>query len=159
MSNLRILEMNEIRNAITSLLDGPAPRAEKAHALADLIRKLRNYRWVGVYDVGPELASIIAYSGSGAPAYLKFPVTKGLTGAATREKRTVVVGDVLADSRYLTAFGTTRSEIIVPVLDEKTGAVIGTIDVESEQPNAFSDDDQRMLEDCARAARPLWTLN
>jgi putative methionine-R-sulfoxide reductase with GAF domain len=39
-----------------------------------------------------------------------------------------VVGDVRIDSRYLTAFGNTLSEIIIPVLDDKTGAVIGTID-------------------------------
>jgi len=41
------------------------------------------------------------------------------------------------DPRYLTAFGNTLSEIIIPVLDEKNGAVVGTIDVESERANAF----------------------
>jgi putative methionine-R-sulfoxide reductase with GAF domain len=69
-----------------------------------------------------------AYSGPSAPAYPQFPVTKGLTGVAVREKRVVVVGDVRTDSRYLTAFGSTLSEIIIPVLDEKTGAVVGTIE-------------------------------
>src|SRR6266567_5670862 len=41
------------------------------------------------------------------------------------------------DPRYLTAFGNTLSEIIIPVLDEKSSVVVGTIDVESEQANAF----------------------
>ncbi len=141
---------------IASILATRADRTAKARKIADFIRSLRSYRWVGVYDVGPELVSIIAYSGPSAPAYPQFPVTKGLTGAAIREKKTVVVGGVRNDPRYLTAFGNTLSEIIIPVPDEKTGAVVGTIDVESELANAFSDEDRRMLEDCASVARPLW---
>jgi putative methionine-R-sulfoxide reductase with GAF domain len=56
----------------------------------------------------------------------------------------------------LTAFGSTKSEIIVPVLDEKSGEVVGTIDVESELVNAFSPEDQRALERIAKAGRHLW---
>jgi GAF domain-containing protein len=148
--------MCETTDEIASILAAPIDRTEKAQQIAERIRETHNYRWVGIYDVGPEVVSIVAYSGPGAPAYPTFAVTKGLTGAAIREKRTVVVGDVTSDSRYLTAFGNTRSEIVIPVLDEKTGTVVGTIDVESELPNAFSEDDQRILEECARAARPLW---
>jgi putative methionine-R-sulfoxide reductase with GAF domain len=147
---------SKVTNSINLVLKSPGTRAEKAQQITDLIRVTGNYRWVGVYDVGPELVSIIAYSGPGAPTYSQFPVTKGLTGAAICEKKPVVVGDVLADPRYLAAFGTTRSEIIIPVLHEKTGSVVGTIDVESEQPNAFSEEDQRMLEACAKAACGLW---
>ena len=71
-------------------------------------------------------------------------------------QKTVVVGDVRSDPRYLTAFGTTLSEIIIPFLDEKTGAVVGTIDVESKQANAFSLEDQKLLEACVRVARLIW---
>jgi GAF domain-containing protein len=142
--------------SITAVLRKEITRTEKARKVAGFIRNLRGYRWVGIYDVGPELVSIVAHSGPSEPAYPRFPVGRGLTAAAIREKQTVVVGDVTSDPRYLTAFGNTRSEIIIPVLDEKTGAVIGTIDVESERPNAFSKDDQRILEQCARSARPLW---
>ena len=145
-----------ITNSIAAVLREGVARTEKARKIADFIRNLGAYRWVGVYDVGPELVSIIAFSGPGAPAYPQFPITQGLTAAAIRGKGTIVVGDVQDDPRYLTAFGSTRSEIIIPVLDEKTSAVVGTIDVESEQANAFSEEDQSTLEDCARAARPLW---
>src|SRR5207253_9617900 len=65
----------------------------------------------GVYDVGKEMVSIIAYSGPGAPAYPTFPISKGLTGSVIREKATVVVADVRKDSRYLTAYGSTLAEI------------------------------------------------
>lgn len=65
-------------------------------------------------------------------------------------------GDVSADPRYLTAFGSTRSEIIVPVLDAEANNVVGTIDVESEEQNAFSKDVQDLLESCSAVIRPLW---
>jgi L-methionine (R)-S-oxide reductase len=138
----------KITDAIASAVSSRSGRVEKARKVAELIRGERNYRWVGVYDVGPEMVSIIAFSGPSAPAYPQFPITKGLTGGAIREKKTVVVGDVRIDSRYLTAFGNTLSEIIIPVLDDKTGAVIGTIDVESNRANAFTPQGQTMLEKC-----------
>jgi len=68
----------------------------------------------------------------------------------------VNVGDVAADPRYLTAFGTTRSEIIVPVFDGTSESVVGTIDIESEKPNAFPEDVQALLEDCSKVIQPLW---
>jgi L-methionine (R)-S-oxide reductase len=145
--------LNQIRTTAASGGD----RAERAKRLAELIRKLGEYRWVGVYDVGAENVSIIAWSGPGAPEYPTFPVTKGLTGAAIAHKKAVVVGDVRNDPRYLTAFGNTLSEIIVPVISPD-GRVIGTVDVESEKANAFSASDQQMIQQCAEAALPVWLL-
>jgi L-methionine (R)-S-oxide reductase len=146
----------ETLKRIRSITSGSGDRAERARQLAEAARSLGNYRWAGVYDVGSEMVSIIAYSGPGAPAYPTFPVTQGLTASAIREKATVVAGDVRSDSRYLTAFSSTLSEIIVPILDPRQGTVIGTIDVESERANAFSASDQQLLEACACAAMPLW---
>jgi putative methionine-R-sulfoxide reductase with GAF domain len=146
--------LNQIRSTAASGGD----RAERAKRLAELIRKLGEYRWVGVYDVGAENVSIIAWSGPSAPEHPTFPVSQGLTGAAIREKRAIVVGDVSNDPRYLTAFGSTLSEIIVPVFAPGEQRVIGTIDVESEQANAFSSRDQQLIEQCAQAALPLWLL-
>src|ERR1700728_387584 len=120
--------------------------------------KLGGYRWVGVYDVGAEQVSIIAWSGASAPEHPTFPVGQGLTGAAIEHRRAVVAADVRNDPRYLTAFGSTVSEIIVPVLVPGENRVIGTVDVESEQANAFSARDQQMIEQCAQAALPLWLL-
>jgi putative methionine-R-sulfoxide reductase with GAF domain len=62
----------------------------------------------------------------------------------------------MADPRYLTAFCTTRSEIIVPVFDADGKNVVGTIDVESEEPNAFNQDIQDLLQACSVVIRPLW---
>jgi L-methionine (R)-S-oxide reductase len=147
--------LNQIRAAAATGGD----RAERAKRLAELIRKLGDYRWVGVYDVGAENVSIIAWSGPSAPEYSAFPVNKGLSGAAIQQRKAVVVGDVRSDPRYLTAFDSTLSEIIVPVLAPGEERVIGTIDVESAQANAFGPRDQQMIERCVQAALPLWLLD
>jgi putative methionine-R-sulfoxide reductase with GAF domain len=150
---------DETLKRIRSIVAGKGEHAERARQLAEAVRSLGNYRWTGVYHVGKEMVTIIGYSGPGAPAYPTFPITEGLTGAAIREKATVVVGDVRTDPRYLTAFGSTLSEIIVPIVDPRSGMVIGTLDVESARANAFSARDQKWLEECSRAALPLWVMN
>jgi putative methionine-R-sulfoxide reductase with GAF domain len=68
----------------------------------------------------------------------------------------VIVGDVTKDPRYLTTFSSTRSEIVIPVLHSATGATLGIIDIESERPNAFKDDDRVFLEECASLLVPLY---
>ena len=146
--------LNEIRSIAASGND----RAAKAKRLAERIQVLGRYRWVGIYEVGAELVSILSWNGPSAPKYAEFPVSKGLTGSAIQQKKTVVVGDVRNDSRYLTAFGDTLSEIIVPVLAPGSDRVIGTVDVESDLANAFSERDQQSIEHCAQAALPLWLL-
>jgi len=150
--------VNNTLNQIRMIAAGADDRATKAKRLAEMIQKLGGYRWVGVYDVGAELVSIIAWSGPSAPEFPTFPAAKGLTSAAINEKKTLIVGDVRNDPRYLIAFGNTRSEIIVPVLDPSGERVIGTVDVESEKANAFSPSDQQLIEQCAQAALPLWLL-
>jgi L-methionine (R)-S-oxide reductase len=149
--------VNNTLNLIRSMAMGGDDRAAKAKRLAELVRTLGSYRGVGVYDVGPEQVSVIAWSGPNAPEFPTFPVTKGLTGAAIQEKKAVIVGDVRNDPRYLTAFGSTLSEIIVPVLSPD-GRVLGTVDVESQNTNAFTDRDREMIEQCIQAALPLWLL-
>ena len=151
--------MERALDKIRALASGSGDRRDRAHKIAEMIRELGPYRWAGLYDVGPEMVSNVAWSGPAAPAYPDFPVTKGLTGSAIREKKAVIVGDVLTDPRYLTNLGTTLSEIIIPILDRDGGRVLGTLDVESEKANAFSDDDRKKLEQCADASLALWLAN
>ena len=63
--------------------------------------------------------------------------------------------NVQEDPRWLTTFGTTRSEIIVPVLIGNA-RVVGLIDVESDQLKFFSEDDERFLTQCASLLTPLF---
>ena len=133
-------------------------RVAALQEIADLLRSSGNYRWVGLYDVNyvKKIVENIVFSGPGAPEYLTFPITKGLTARAISNRQTVNVVDVSADPSYLTAFGSTRSEIIVPVFDRLNQKVVGTIDVESEQPSAFNDEVQFTLENLAKEIRTFW---
>lgn len=150
--------MNNVLGQIRMTAAGADDRAVRAKRLAELVRKLGDYRWVGVYEVDAETVSIIGWNGPGAPAHPTFPASRGLTGAAIKERKAVNVGDVRSDPRYFPAFSDTISEIIVPVLDPSGERVIGTVAVESERANAFGPSDQRMIEQCAQAALPLWLI-
>lgn len=146
---------------VTDLGNGCCSHAsgvERRHLLqAPGIHDVGSFRWAGLYDVGDEQDSAIAGTGSPASTIATFPLSKGLSGDAVRTRAPVVVGDVATDTAHMTAFPSAKSEIIVPVLVRET--VLGTIDVESENVDAFSNPDVRVLQDCARAARQLWALN
>lgn len=117
------------RNKLIADLEGIVARSSTSRTaslqlIVDTIRQSGSYGWVGLYDIDHTagVGKKIAWSGPGAPAYPEFPITKGLTGVAVAERRTVNVGDVSADEHYLTAFGTTKSEIIVPYIRQPASA-------------------------------------
>jgi GAF domain-containing protein len=150
-STTLLLKLGTIATQTTS-------RTDSLQRIANVLRTTGDYRWVGLYDVDHATQTVtnIVYSGPGAPEYPTFSMMKGLTGGAIESKKTVNVGDVFVDPRYLTAFGTTESELIVPIFDTKGDNVIGTIDIESELRNAFNMDTQRLLEECAKVIAALW---
>lgn len=142
-------------DALRALGRGHGDRTSKAQRAIDLIRELGSYRWAGLYDVLPSEIAVIAWSGPQAPTYPRFPVAKGLNGACVASRKPVIVQDVASDSRYLTTIGGTRGEMIQPVFD-RAGAVVGTIDVESDRVNAFTSRDQELLSVCAENISWLW---
>ncbi len=58
--------------ALAAVADTEAPREDRARAAAEIVRGARDYRWVGIYDVGDEEISAVAYTGSEAPAHPRF---------------------------------------------------------------------------------------
>jgi L-methionine (R)-S-oxide reductase len=148
--------MGELDREVGAIVSGPEGPGPKALRIADAIRRAGAYRWVGIYQVGPEEIAAMGWSGPGPPEHPRFPVTEGLCGAAVAQRATVVVGDVSADARYLTTLGTTRSEIVVPVFAADRQRVVGLIDVESQHKDAFSGADRGLLERCALMMAPLW---
>jgi L-methionine (R)-S-oxide reductase len=118
MSNSGTL-LSRVLEAVTK---PPGPRMEKLQKIAAALRETAGFRWVGLYDIDHVKDEVInlAWDGPATPEYPVFPIGKGLTGKVIVEKRIVNVGDVSADPRYLTALGSTRSEIIVPILNDET---------------------------------------
>lgn len=125
---------------------------------AEMVRTERDYRWIGIYKIERGDFVIAAGTGNEPPAYPRFPKTQGLCGAVAESGKTLIVEDVRKDLRWLPAFWTTQSEIVVPIVCEANGRVIGVIDVESEKRNAFTEDDRDFLEHVAGVmARRLCT--
>lgn len=146
---------NELLEAVRATAELRIARESRSERIADLIRTATGRRWVGVYEVTSAEVVNLAWSGPAAPAHPRFPVERGLTGAAISTRETVVSNDVSRDPRYLTALASTGSELIVPVI--VGDRVVGTLDVEDERTDAFSDDDRLLFERVAAEMRPLYT--
>lgn len=72
------------------------------------------------------------------------PITQGVTGRVARTGEPCYVPDIREDEDYLEFNLPTRSELCVPIkIEEK---VIGVLNTESPELNAFNDDDERLLQ-------------
>jgi len=111
-----------------------------------------DYSWVGIYLVEGDDLVLGPWKGPEATEHARIPVGQGICGAAAATGRTEVVDDVNADSRYVACFPSTRSEIVVPIAYE--GRVVGEIDIDSDRPAAFGDDDRAFLERVALLISP-----
>ncbi len=122
-----------------------------AQALQRTVSFLRKnvirYNWVGVYMLEDDELVLKAWDGPQATQHVRIPIGQGICGLAARERRTVIVGDVNADPRYLACFPSTHSEIVVPIF--KDSQVIGEIDIDSDMLYAFTEKDREFLEQVA----------
>ena len=116
--------------------------------VAEMIRAARKYRWIAIYKIAKKEFVILTQTGNEPPAYPRFPISQGLCGAALESGKTIVVGDVRKDPRYLPAFHTSRSEIIVPMVNEHK-EIVGMLDAESDKVDAFDKEDRQFLERAA----------
>lgn len=148
----------ELTRELKRVIARGGARKDALWEIADLIRSSGGYRWVGLYDVDSAAGTVrnIVWSGPSAPAHPTFAMNLGLTGSAIAERRVINVADVTRDPRYLEAFGSTRSEIIVPIFDREGHEAVGMINVESAEVNAFDAKTQAMLQEYARMIQPLW---
>jgi L-methionine (R)-S-oxide reductase len=111
-----------------------------------------DYSWVGIYLVEGDDLVLGPWKGPEATEHVRIPVGQGICGTAAATGRTEVVDDVNADSRYLACFPSTRSEMVVPIAYD--GRVVGEIDIDSDRPAAFGDDDRAFLERVALLISP-----
>jgi len=81
---------------------------------------------------------------------------RSVCGRAVRERKTIIVGDVNTDPEYQRMLGgAIRSEIVVPILYGDDDVVIGVLNVESDEVNAFYGFYQVLLEGFAERVRTL----
>jgi GAF domain-containing protein len=130
----------ELRRELLPIQDG---NEAMRRAVEILKARVPDYTWVGIYRLfGNELV-LGPFLGKPSP-HTHIPLGRGICGAAAAEKATIVVDDVNADSRYLACSVETKSEIVVPIM--RGCNVLGEIDIDSDRPAAFGENDRRMLE-------------
>lgn len=135
---------------------GGARGRSAREAIAKLLNSsVPTYSWVGIYAVDGKDLVLDSWVGPAATEHTRIPIGKGVCGYAAKSGRTEIVSDVNSDPRYLQCFLSTKSEIVVPIL--KQGAVVGEIDIDSDQLDAFSSVDGEFLEAVARKASALWS--
>jgi sigma-B regulation protein RsbU (phosphoserine phosphatase) len=74
---------------------------------------------------------------------IRIPVGQGVTGQAVARREAVLVNDVAAEENFINSAPGARSELAVPLIAKNK--VIGVIDVEADQPNAFTEEHKRLL--------------
>ena len=140
--------LEQLRTELASENDGTA-------AMEKTVRRLKaarpSYSWVGIYLLHGNELVLGPFVGKPSP-HTRIPLGRGICGAAAAERQTIVVDDVNADPRYLACSADTKSEIVVPIMDGSD--VLGEIDVDSDQPAAFGQDDRVLLEAAAALLAP-----
>src|SRR3954462_4719567 len=122
------------------------PRRAMERVVEILKREMPHYTWVGIYVLEGDELVLGPFLGKPSP-HTRIPIGSGICGAAARERETIIVDDVNADSRYLACSLETRSEIVVPVMSGER--VLGEIDIDSDRSAAFGSADKRLLESVA----------
>jgi GAF domain-containing protein len=87
------------------------------------------------------------WRGKEATEHIRIPIGSGVCGSAAQSGTTEIVDDVSKDTRYLSCFLSTRSEIVVPI--KKGTKVVGEIDIDSDVTAAFDKNDKVFLEKIA----------
>ena len=145
--------MSGVEDAVDRIVERGGSDDELLQAVVEALQEqVEHYSWVGIYLVQGEELVLGPWRGPQATEHVRIPVGQGVCGAAAASGETEIVDDVNADPRYLACFPSTRSEIVVPIAHE--GRVVGEIDIDSDRPAAFGEDDRASLERIAlRIAR------
>lgn len=101
------------------------------------------FDWTGFYRVtGPGMLKIGPYQGG--HGCLVIPFSRGVCGAAARTRQAQIVADVDAFPGHIACASSTRSELVLPVTGAG-GRLIGVLDIDSDRPDAFTQQDATQL--------------
>eukprot|EP00977_Amphora_coffeiformis_P012267 scaffold3034_cov173-Amphora_coffeaeformis.AAC.3 len=129
---------------IDALCDGEDNAVALMATIACELYRVEGFDWVGFYRVtSPELLKIGPYQGG--HGCLVIPFDRGVCGACARKGKTQIVDDVDAFPGHIACSSSTRSEIVLPVVDSD-GQLIAVLDIDSNDPGHFSEADREALE-------------
>lgn len=134
----------DLHSRILALTEGETDEVALMATLACEIHHAdARFDWTGFYRVvAPGLLKIGPYQGG--HGCLTIPFERGVCGAAARTQSPQIVDDVTAFPGHIACAATTRSELVLPVWTG-SGALIGVLDIDSDRPAAFTEDDAARL--------------
>ena len=123
--------------------------ANAANASSLLWHTLPDLNWAGFYFLrpGPQGEELVGGPFQGKPACVRIALGRGVCGTAAATARTQVVPDVHAFPGHIACDAASRSEVVVPLLQQ--GRVVGVLDLDSPLPERFDATDARGLEQVA----------
>ena len=143
------MKIDELVTNLVNVADDKDFREWEQEIVKRLSAEIPHYSWVGFYWVKGEMLHLGAWEGPEATEHTEIPIGQGICGLAARTRETVIIDDVNARDDYLACFPYTKSEIVVPIL--RDGEAIGEIDIDGDNPGAFTEEDRIELERLAAA--------
>jgi sigma-B regulation protein RsbU (phosphoserine phosphatase) len=115
--------------------------------VAELVRKVIDYEIFGILLLNEKTQELrfrfqVGYAREIAER-MRIKVGEGVTGIAAQRREAILVDDVSKDPRYISAVPHVRSELAVPLIVKNR--LIGVIDIESPQPDHFTEEHKRLL--------------
>lgn len=135
----------EIRQRIEALIDDKTDWiAAMATVACELHHAFDYYHWTGFYRaISDQMLLVGPYQGG--HGCLEIAFDRGVCGAAARTRETQLVPDVHAFPGHIACSSSTLSEIVVPVITPED-RLLAVLDVDSDNPDAFDELDQKALE-------------
>lgn len=135
----------DLGKRILALCEGETDRITLMATIAcDVVTADDRFDWVGFYrNVGGRMLKIGPFQGG--HGCLTIPFDKGVCGAVADSGTALNVPDVDAFSSHIACSASTRSELVLPVVN-RDGALIGVFDIDSDRPAAFLPEDQAQLQ-------------
>ena len=127
---------------IRALMEGETDATANLANLAAALKEQFGWLWVGFYLV--KEGELVVGPFQGPVACTRIRKGKGVCGTSWAEERTLIVPDVEAFPGHIACSSLSRSEIVVPVRAGNT--IVGVLDVDSTELNAFDEIDQQYLE-------------
>jgi L-methionine (R)-S-oxide reductase len=127
---------------INGLLEGEPDLVANLANVAAALKEQFNWLWVGFYLVKKDELVLAPFQGPVACTRIK--KGKGVCGSSWAQAKTLIVPDVEKFPGHIACSSASRSEIVIPVMHKDE--VVGVLDVDSKELNAFDTVDQVYLE-------------
>ncbi len=134
---------DEIAPQTAALIGGETDLTANLANIAAVLKEACGFFWVGFYLVKENQLVLNAFQGSVACTRIDFD--KGVCGHCRTTRQTVIVPNVDEFPGHIACATASKSEIVLPIFD-KSGAVFGVLDVDSDQLNDFNEIDAAGLQ-------------